>query len=301
MRWSVGIEAEGDRVLSREEVVELADAVAAEPRHRHRDRHQPVRRAARRRRRQPRRGDRARPPSEFARGRGARPGCPRRRWCGPRRSARTRTTGHDPARLAGRLPVRGPAAARRLDPARGPRPCTRSCTSPSRTPSRSGTPSSTSATPTTCPPSGSRSGTRARLLDAPGRAPSGRSTSATYEVPGGGRAAPGADRPRADRDLPPGLQRPAVRPGLERRVDRRVLRAHHRAGRPPRPRPGLTPENRHHHPERAAAPAVGSFAARACRGLSVAGRSPRRRAGGTGGCRTRAGRARARPAPRAAG
>ena len=29
MRWSVGIEAEGDRVVSREEVVELADAVAA--------------------------------------------------------------------------------------------------------------------------------------------------------------------------------------------------------------------------------------------------------------------------------
>ena len=29
MRWSVGIEAEGDRVLSRQEVVELADAVAA--------------------------------------------------------------------------------------------------------------------------------------------------------------------------------------------------------------------------------------------------------------------------------
>jgi hypothetical protein len=28
-RWSVGIEAEGDRVLSREEIVELADAVAA--------------------------------------------------------------------------------------------------------------------------------------------------------------------------------------------------------------------------------------------------------------------------------
>ena len=28
MRWSVGIEAQGDRVLSREEVVELADAVA---------------------------------------------------------------------------------------------------------------------------------------------------------------------------------------------------------------------------------------------------------------------------------
>ena len=29
MRWSVGIEAEGDRILSREEIVELADAVAA--------------------------------------------------------------------------------------------------------------------------------------------------------------------------------------------------------------------------------------------------------------------------------
>ena len=29
MRWSVGIEAEGDRVLTREQVVELTDAVAA--------------------------------------------------------------------------------------------------------------------------------------------------------------------------------------------------------------------------------------------------------------------------------
>ena len=29
MRWSVAIEAEGDRVVTREEVVELADAVAA--------------------------------------------------------------------------------------------------------------------------------------------------------------------------------------------------------------------------------------------------------------------------------
>lgn len=28
MRWSVGIEAEGERILSREEIVELADAVA---------------------------------------------------------------------------------------------------------------------------------------------------------------------------------------------------------------------------------------------------------------------------------
>jgi hypothetical protein len=29
VKWSVGIEAQGDRVLSREEIVELADAVAA--------------------------------------------------------------------------------------------------------------------------------------------------------------------------------------------------------------------------------------------------------------------------------
>jgi len=29
VRWSVGIEAEGDRVFDREEIVELADAVAA--------------------------------------------------------------------------------------------------------------------------------------------------------------------------------------------------------------------------------------------------------------------------------
>jgi hypothetical protein len=29
LRWSVGIEAQGDRILSREEIVELADAIAA--------------------------------------------------------------------------------------------------------------------------------------------------------------------------------------------------------------------------------------------------------------------------------
>jgi hypothetical protein len=29
VRWSVGIEAEGDKILSREEVVELADEIAA--------------------------------------------------------------------------------------------------------------------------------------------------------------------------------------------------------------------------------------------------------------------------------
>lgn len=29
MRWSVGIEAQGDRILSREQIVDLADAIAA--------------------------------------------------------------------------------------------------------------------------------------------------------------------------------------------------------------------------------------------------------------------------------
>ncbi|HEX9032794.1 MAG TPA: hypothetical protein VF834_13215 [Streptosporangiaceae bacterium] len=29
MRWSVGIQAQGDRILSREQIVDLADAVAA--------------------------------------------------------------------------------------------------------------------------------------------------------------------------------------------------------------------------------------------------------------------------------
>ena len=31
MRWSVGIEVEGDQVLTREQVVDLADAVAQRP------------------------------------------------------------------------------------------------------------------------------------------------------------------------------------------------------------------------------------------------------------------------------
>ena len=89
VRWSVGIEAEGDRVFTREEVVELADAVAASERRRRRHRHQPVRRPAARHRGQPRgrdrRGDRGLP-GRGENGRAA--GRADRR--GPRRSARPR-------------------------------------------------------------------------------------------------------------------------------------------------------------------------------------------------------------------
>ncbi len=46
VRWSVGIEAEGDRVLTREQVVELADAVAASSGIATGHRHQPLRRPA---------------------------------------------------------------------------------------------------------------------------------------------------------------------------------------------------------------------------------------------------------------
>jgi hypothetical protein len=60
--------------------------------------------------------------------------------------------------------------------------------------------------------------------------------------------APGADHPRARRDLPAALQHRAVRPVLEGRVDRRVLLGpQHRPSRPPRaghPGPAATPGHR---------------------------------------------------------
>ena len=89
MRWSVGIEAEADRVLTREQVVELADAVAASggiatgigtSRYGAQlivqadSREEAIAKAT----------------EEFARA-AARPACRPPRWCGPRRSARTRT------------------------------------------------------------------------------------------------------------------------------------------------------------------------------------------------------------------
>src|SRR5712691_4015816 len=115
MRWSVGIEAEGDRVLTREEVVELADAVAATDgiatgigtsRYGAQliveatSREEAIEKAT----------------EEFTRA-AAGPGSRRRLWCGPRRLAKTRTRPDDPARLAGRVPVRGAPAVGRLDAA----------------------------------------------------------------------------------------------------------------------------------------------------------------------------------------
>ena len=119
MRWSVGIEAEGDRVLTREEVVELADAVAAHDGIATGHRHQPLRRPADRAGRQPRRRRSSRPPREFTAaaaqaGPAARPDRPGR---GDQRGRETTAASDDPARLAGRLPVRGAAAAGRLDAA----------------------------------------------------------------------------------------------------------------------------------------------------------------------------------------
>ena len=239
MRWSVGIEAEGDRVLTREEVVELADAVAASSgvatgigtsrygaqllvtADSREDAIAVATGLFRTRRRRPaaRRADRA--------DRGGR--------AEEEEEAASR---RDPARLARRATrsrARGCSAA---GPRRRPRRCTPSCTSRNPTPSRRTTRSSTSATPTTCPRSGSRLGTRGPRAGSSGPAPSGRSTSAPTRCRAGPRA-PRADRPRADRRLPAKLQRAAVRPRLEGRVDRRVLRRAHDGPRDP-PRPGST-------------------------------------------------------------
>ena len=110
MRWSVGIEAEGDRVLTREEVVELADAVAASDGiatgiGTSRYGAQLVVEAGSR--------DEAieKATAEFRAGRGQGRAARRARSSGSRRSARTRTrtSADDPARLAGRVPVRGAA------------------------------------------------------------------------------------------------------------------------------------------------------------------------------------------------
>ena len=115
MRWSVGIEAEGDRVLTREEVVELADAVAANDGiatgiGTNRYGAQLIVEADSRE-------DAIGGDHGVLAGRSRRPGSRPRRWCGPRRSARTRTPPDDPARVAGRVPVRGAPAAGGLDTA----------------------------------------------------------------------------------------------------------------------------------------------------------------------------------------
>ena len=196
MRWSVGIEAEGDRVFTREEIVELADAVAASSgvatgigTNRYGAQ---LLVAAGQPRGRDRRGD-----ASCSRPRRAPPGCRPRRSCGPRRSARKRKprpgkpragkptpAGRgDPARVAGRLPLRRPAAARRLDAAAGRGRLRRAVQAgpgnqagelrghlrrPRRGPRRQ---------------SGSPSSTRAPRAGSTGPAPSGRSTSRPTRYP----------------------------------------------------------------------------------------------------------------------
>ena len=162
MRWSVGLEAEGDRVLTREEIVELADAVAA-----HNGiatgigtthygaqlvveadtRDEAIEKATRGLRR--RRGD-GRPAA-----------VPDLAGRGDLRRRRRRGLGAviRLGSLAG-YPFEGPRVLAGWTRAGRRRPSTRSSTSPSRRPSS--TRSSTSTTPRTCRPSDSRSRTRAR-------------------------------------------------------------------------------------------------------------------------------------------
>ena len=239
MRWSVGIEAEGDRVLTREEVVELADAVAAS--HGIATGIGTNRYGAQLIVEADSREEAIEKATEEFRAAAAKAGLPAAPVVRTEAISEAEDDGaaDDPARLAGRLPVRGPAAARRLDTAAAPRRCTRSCTSRSRTPSRSkyaviyvGHADDLSAErfPFQHPRAACwirRAGSKWKVYIC------------TYEVPGGGRAAPGADRPRADRDLPAELQRAAVRPRLEGRVDRRDHLVRPAAWpKDPQPRPG---------------------------------------------------------------
>ena len=227
-----------------------------------------------------------------SRGPRRRPACRRGRSRGSRRSARTTTRRRRGDRmirlgsLAG-LPVRGPARAGRLDAAgRAPR-STRSSYKPE---------------PETKPEQyaviyvGHSDDLSAERF--PFKPPAGAVLGASGRQPVEGlhlhlrgarrpALAPRADRPGADRDLPPELQRPAVRPGVEGRVDRRV---HTR--RPPARSPPAATRDRELGPLRRDRPARRPGAgARPDRRAS----SRRRRAAGTGGARTRAGPARARP------
>ena len=111
MSWSVSLVAEGDRVMTSEEIVELADAVAAQRRdrvgHRHDD---ATARSSSSRRATQRRGRRGRD-GRVRRGRRSAPACRLAGRARRDRSARTTTSTrstNDPARLARRLPVRGP-------------------------------------------------------------------------------------------------------------------------------------------------------------------------------------------------
>ena len=138
MRWSVGIEAEGDRVFSREEIVELADAVAASSGIASgigSDRYgaQLVVEADSR-------DEAIEAATEVFTAAARTAGLPAAPSSGPRRSARTRTRARRRAAmirlgsLAG-YPFEGPRLLGGWTPPR-PRRCTRSCTSRTRRRSR---------------------------------------------------------------------------------------------------------------------------------------------------------------------
>ena len=144
-------------------------------------------------------------------------------------------TARDQARLAGRVPVRGAAAARRVDPAGPPGrvrdhvqartgrqtgPVRGHLRRPLRRPCHRAVPVLPPARP---------------LLGAPGRFP----LEGLHLHVRGARwqpVPPGADHPRADRDLPAQLQQAAIRPVVAGRMDRRVHRPYHGASCPPGPR-----------------------------------------------------------------
>src|SRR5215469_11975688 len=126
--------------------------------------------------------------------------------------------GDDPARLAGWLPVRGPSPASRLDPARGRRRLRDHLQAgPGAGPPRGDLRGQLrglvrGAVPVQAPPRG--------ILDKAGRV----EVAAVHlhlRDPRRYGGAPGADHPRADRELSPELQCGAVLPHLEARMDRR--------------------------------------------------------------------------------
>ena len=185
MQWSVTLQARGDRELTHDEIVELADAVAARERRRLRHRHDGLRRAAARRGRRRRRRA-IELGSRLFTAAAARAGLPP--WPISAVDAVSEVedgrAARDPPRLARRLSVRGAAGAGRLDGAgdpggvRGPLPSPsptnrvvrRHLRRPQRRPLDRGLP---------VPPP------RGVVLGRAGRQQVEASSSATYEVPGG--------------------------------------------------------------------------------------------------------------------
>ena len=236
MRWSVVLEADGDRMMTREEIVELADAVAAYDGIASGIGTTALWRAARRRGRDPRRVRCERATASLHAGSVA--GRPARRGRSTAvglisRGRRTRSTPDDPARLAGRAtrsrgrgcsagwtPPAGPAVYAIMykpEPEAKPDTLRRDLRRARRRPVGR-------AVPVPAPASAVLDPTRRQPVEG-----------LHLHLRRARRPAltPRADRPGAGRDLPPELQRAAVRQVLEGRVDRRVHRARPPARSPP--------------------------------------------------------------------